>query len=213
MCTMKNYPIDDVFNLLGRENLLLQAKPQKDSSIEVDGYQVYTKSLRYALFYQKGTKCVCCGKEGTHFCLDASNSEDNLRRHFNLYADDGTLITKDHIKPKKLGGEDSIDNLQVMCETCNKAKGSSYDVPMLMYVARSVTNPEICYQFISKTDAVIFLLEKSHAFQKKYKQTNLIRKAFELEEALMNAIETKISYRNFLWSIEEGLYNGAANSK
>ena len=82
-----------------------------------------------------------------------------------------------------------------------------------MYVARSVTNPEICYQFISKTDAVIFLLEKSHAFQKKYKQTNLIRKAFKLEESLMNAIETKTSYRNFLWSIEEGLYNGAADSK
>ena len=120
---MKKYSIEEVFNLLGQDALNISEVGfrRHRESIEVDGYKVYTKSLRYATFYQKGCKCARCGIEGTYFQLDSGDQPE--RRHFNLYAADGTLITKDHIVPKKHGGKDTVDNMQTMCVICNRAKG------------------------------------------------------------------------------------------
>jgi 5-methylcytosine-specific restriction endonuclease McrA len=117
------YTVEEVFNLLGEEALSITELGLKRDreSIEVEGYKVYTKSLRYATFYQKGCKCCSCGKEGKYFQLDSGDSAD--RRHFNLYAADGTLMTKDHILPKRHGGQNTVDNLQTMCVICNRAKG------------------------------------------------------------------------------------------
>ena len=99
------YTIDEVFSMLGEENLLIEEVKGCRESIEVEGFQVYRRSMRYATFYQKGCKCVKCGKEGTYFQLDADRegASADSRRHFNLYAEDGTLMTKDHILPKKWG--------------------------------------------------------------------------------------------------------------
>lgn len=117
------YTIEEVFNMLGEEALnITELGLKRDrKSIEVEGFKVYTKSLRYATFYQKGCKCVCCGKEGRYFQLDSGDSP--VRKHFNLYAADGTLMTKDHIMPRKHGGKDTIANMQTMCVTCNSLKG------------------------------------------------------------------------------------------
>jgi 5-methylcytosine-specific restriction endonuclease McrA len=32
----------------------------------------------------------------------------------------------DHIVPRKLGGDDSMDNLQAMCKRCNLKKGGGF---------------------------------------------------------------------------------------
>lgn len=37
------------------------------------------------------------------------------------------LLTKDHIKPKALGGTNGYENLQCLCEDCNLEKGHRYD--------------------------------------------------------------------------------------
>lgn len=123
----KRYPIEEVFAMIGEEHLSKSdAKFKKlGGSITVDGFDVHRVSLRYQTFYQKGTKCVCCGKEGTHFKL-CGDPKTN-RRHFNLFADDGALLTKDHIIPKSRGGADTVENMQPMCEECNVAKGNEYD--------------------------------------------------------------------------------------
>ena len=97
------YSITDVFNMLGNDALTIEYVGCERDSIEVEGHMVYRQSLRYATFYQKGCACVKCGKVGTYFELDSGDNDS--RRHFNLYADDGTLMTKDHIVPKKRGGE------------------------------------------------------------------------------------------------------------
>lgn len=82
----KSYSLEDVFNMIGEERLLrVDDDWKKKDSIVVDGFDVYPVSLRYMLFYQKGTKCVCCGKEGTHFKL--CGDPNTNRRHFNLYAE------------------------------------------------------------------------------------------------------------------------------
>jgi 5-methylcytosine-specific restriction endonuclease McrA len=116
------YMVDEVFNLLGKDALSISKVDKERPSIEVEGFKVYTQSLRYATFYQKGCKCVTCGREGVYFQLDSGDNKRS-RRHFNLYAADDTLMTKDHILPKKHCGKNTVDNMQTMCVICNRAKG------------------------------------------------------------------------------------------
>ncbi len=80
-------------------------------------------SNRYFTFLES-LSCVVCGLEGTAMSLERSNGSDG-QPHFNLYAVDGdvrTLMTKDHIRPKSRGGEDSAGNFQTMCAVCNGLK-------------------------------------------------------------------------------------------
>lgn len=73
------------------------------------------------LIKRDGTKCKC-GKEGTYFeCKQGKYKGDGV--HLDFYAEDGTLMTIDHIKPKSLGGKNHISNFQMLCEPCNVAKG------------------------------------------------------------------------------------------
>lgn len=117
----KKYDIQEVFNLLGEDVLNATEPVIKSDSIKVDGYLIYKDSWRYRTFYQKGLKCDCCGREGSYFKLKA-DSKSSERAHFNLFAEDGTLMTKDHIIPKSKGGPDCIENFQTMCEECNEKK-------------------------------------------------------------------------------------------
>lgn len=93
-------------------------------SIVVEGHDVYTTSLRYKTFIEKGYKCVCCGRTGAYYALEKSHGSNLKRAHFNLYSDDDVLMTKDHIWPKSMGGMDCIENMQTMCTICNGNKGS-----------------------------------------------------------------------------------------
>lgn len=125
----KEYSIPEVFEALGEENLScedMKWKPKED--IRFDGYLVHPKSLRYMTFYQKGTCCCKCGREGAYFTLDKENpGYEGERRHFNLYAEDGTLMTKDHIFPRGKGGCDTVENMQTMCAICNDKKGAGFE--------------------------------------------------------------------------------------
>ena len=93
---------------------------------EYKGHKVNMRSKRYILFAKKGLKCSKCGIEGVYFSLERGKSDKNGKFHFNLYAldekDKKVLMTKDHIKPKSKGGNDTLDNLQPMCIKCNSEK-------------------------------------------------------------------------------------------
>lgn len=120
----EKYTIEEVFNLLGEENLKRKdARKKKKTNIVVDNFLVYPISLRYITFFNKGVKCVCCGREGSYFKLEKGDRKSPNRRHFNLYTEDGILMTKDHIFPKSKGGKDILDNMQPLCEKCNHIKG------------------------------------------------------------------------------------------
>ena len=79
-------------------------------------------SVRLKTILNKGTKCVACGVEGTHFTID--RERNGTLFHLNLRTADGTLMTKDHIIPKSKGGKKSLYNMQPMCATCNTKKGN-----------------------------------------------------------------------------------------
>lgn len=99
-----------------------------------DGDPIKLGSDRYKVFKFKGICCVKCGLEGKFFAKEMpSTKKPQLIQswHMNLYAinEEGkeVLMTKDHIKPKVLGGADHFDNYQPMCQVCNSEKGSDYE--------------------------------------------------------------------------------------
>jgi 5-methylcytosine-specific restriction endonuclease McrA len=204
----KHYSIETVFNMLGEEALSIKTQPtHTKESIEVGGFKIYKKSLRYATFYQKGCKCCVCGKEGTYFQLDADRDGGNIegRRHFNLYAEDGTLMTKDHILPKRWGGKDDIDNMQTMCKDCNEAKGSQYDVPVLGIKAVNKDNPEKVVTFMSINAAAYWLCDRAKVLStaKDKRPGKTVQKTLEIALGLADAIDSKIPYYNYFWTKEE----------
>lgn len=213
------YEINEVFEMLGKEYLDVKTvRHGRRESIEIDGFKVKRSSLRYSLFYQKGTKCVCCGREGTHFRLDVGEGADPVntnRRHFNLYAEDGTLITKDHIVPKSFGGEDNVDNLQVMCKTCNELKSNTpeQDVTTTLLVCTEIQSGKKTYYKSIESAAWAIAANIKGIFQHKTKQDkrdrqNCVRKAISDTIALMNAIETGCVFINRTWKWETKTFTG-----
>lgn len=205
------FPVDVVFTILGDEALNIQSVNKKNrTSIKVNGFDVYQQSLRYATFYQKGTKCACCGKEGTYFKLEEDKDGLNAktRRHFNLYADDGTLMTKDHIRPKRLGGLDVVDNMQTMCVECNKAKGSIYNEPIPSIVGTDVNNPENIVKFISVEDAIHFICERKRVFNSGAKPGKMCRRAIQETLEFMQVLGKNIPHCNYIWTTENTVWEG-----
>lgn len=96
------------------------------------GFLVDMTSLRYRTFKKSGTKCVCCGLEGTYFILEQPKTQVNKNKaHFNLYGvKDGReiMLTKDHKHPLSKGGKNRLRNLQTMCSTCNGTKGNKVGI-------------------------------------------------------------------------------------
>lgn len=84
--------------------------------------EAFADHRRLQTFYHKGCTCVSCGLEGTRLIL-GRNVKDGSK-HWDVYSDDLTPLTVDHIKPKSLGGPDTLDNYQPMCSPCNTRKGN-----------------------------------------------------------------------------------------
>ena len=208
------YTVQEIFNLIGEDNMsfdVLEKHSKKSKQIELEGFPVYAKSLRYATFFQKGCKCVKCGKEGTYFQLDASKEGNKNRRHLNLYCEDGTLMTKDHIKPKSKGGLDCVSNMQPMCEICNKEKGNAYSgewtaeqkAPREYVVCTNQQNGK--EELFDSIDTAIYsLLQRQHngidikKLGSKVAIKMIIRSTLKAAETLANN-QTYMGYR---WSTE-----------
>lgn len=82
----------------------------------------FAEHHRLQTFYHKGCTCVKCGLEGTRLIL-GRNVKDGSK-HWDIYSDDLTPLTVDHILPKSFGGPDTLENYQPMCSPCNSRKGN-----------------------------------------------------------------------------------------
>lgn len=105
---------------------VLFEKDKRCARVTIDGDKIKGNSQRLQTFFTKGTKCVCCGIEGSFFAKE--KHQNDISYHLNLYGYDENgqevLMTKDHIIPRSKGGKDNIDNYQTMCTRCNFIKGN-----------------------------------------------------------------------------------------
>jgi 5-methylcytosine-specific restriction endonuclease McrA len=72
--------------------------------------------------FERTQICACCHLKGLYFWLEKSGS---FPFHFNLYGlEDGreVMMTLDHILARSQGGTKKDDNVQLLCEYCNRAK-------------------------------------------------------------------------------------------
>lgn len=98
---------------------------KKDFQCGTETYSVKMNSQRLFLF-RESCKCAACGIQGNKFILEYHVADKTP--HFNLYAEENgqlVLFTRDHIKPKSIGGADQHSNYQTMCSICNNLKGHS----------------------------------------------------------------------------------------
>jgi 5-methylcytosine-specific restriction endonuclease McrA len=115
------YSPDDIFPHVTDEEI------KKEFIVGDKPYQVKMNSNRYHVF-KKNRFCVSCGIEGIYMFLDMNPGDSSP--HFNLYAEEHgrlVLMTKDHIVAKSKGGNESLDNFQTCCSTCNNLK-ANYDL-------------------------------------------------------------------------------------
>ena len=132
---------------------------------------------------------------------------------FNLYAEDGTLMTKDHILPRKWGGKDDIDNMQTMCKDCNEAKGSQYEAEIDGIVAYDIQNSENILKFNNFEDAILEMYNRTIRTNQQIKRGMVVRKAVAFTLKLQEAIETGEPWLNYIWKREKFKVEGKPYSK
>lgn len=109
----------------------------KNLSVSVNGKTLNVTGLNTVRFENlvTHTHCVTCDRSLSYLRLEDNGSEP----HINGYSHDHVMMTRDHIVPRSAGGPDVMDNIQMMCSHCNKAKGS---LPMEEFIKRKFKNPD-----------------------------------------------------------------------
>lgn len=67
-------------------------------------------------------KCWCCGAEADRFIVRHHKNDQKKPPVLELFASTKhslVMMTRDHIIPVSLGGNDSVENLRPACEPCN----------------------------------------------------------------------------------------------
>ena len=92
------------------ENAILKSLPKEALSQEelkkINRRRKISDTTRYAVLERAGFKCQCCGSKPLKI--------------------NDVVLHIDHIIPHSLGGSDSIDNLQVLCDKCNLSKQNRF---------------------------------------------------------------------------------------
>ncbi len=83
--------------------------------------------------FKKSTTCANCKLKAEFFALERTLPNDKCHSpdayHFSLYGlrkGEEVIFTIDHVKPRSKGGENCLENLDLLCFPCNQLKGSTY---------------------------------------------------------------------------------------
>ena len=124
--------LEDGFRILAQEN--------KESRL-VHGKKV-SRPSGYALFEElhrlgQPMKCWKCGVEASCFVSNRGPNDHVRSPVLDLFAIKNgvhTLMTRDHIIPKSLGGDNSNANLRVGCGPCNHGRGNDMDAEDIAFM-------------------------------------------------------------------------------
>jgi hypothetical protein len=101
---------------------ILKLIKDNDEKFDLDGYKI-NPSIRLKTFSEYGVICKHCGIEGKIFKLQKIKKDNCKTLHLNLYSDNGTMLTSDHINPISKSKDNSLQNRQPLCSICNENKG------------------------------------------------------------------------------------------
>lgn len=97
-------------------------RPKKKTSFLTEVYHLtkvedfsHIKALGF--FAKKGLRCVKCGCEAKYIGKTKHN-------RWGLYTEKFVMLNRDHIIPVSKGGNNKMENLQTMCQSCNIMKGN-----------------------------------------------------------------------------------------
>ena len=123
-CVYAQYTTQEVFSLL---NDISRRQELPLTNGQIIGVYFTKGFLRSFQCFRKSLVCVACKRVGSIFLLEEIDGSICLR----LYTENYSLMTKDHIIPKSLGGEHHAGNLQTMCVSCNRRKGNNpkWEIP------------------------------------------------------------------------------------
>lgn len=110
ICKINKYKSESETVIEFIENAILKSLPKEVLSCEeiktINRRRNINDNTRYAVLERAGFKCQCCGMK------PLKNND--------------VILHIDHIIPYSLGGSDSIDNLQVLCDKCNISKRNKF---------------------------------------------------------------------------------------
>lgn len=119
----KKYEIKEIFEYLENNNTLPDNLIYGDNDLKDSIRRV---QIIKNLLNRDGELCINCKSEPKYFAL----GKDKINRwHLDLYGgdmiDDDHMFTIDHIHPRSKGGENKLDNYQLLCKICNEDKSDS----------------------------------------------------------------------------------------
>lgn len=79
------------------------------------------------LFVHRNLTCACCGIQASFAAVETCPASKGYKSlNFYGYDHEGkeVLLTWDHIKPRSLGGKNTLGNAQTLCTVCNGIKGN-----------------------------------------------------------------------------------------
>jgi len=194
----KSYDIDYIIKLINKE----------ESHHIIDGTRVKTEGLRLKSFASKELKCVSCGRKADRFEIAANFTQDNW--HLTLWSDN-VQMTKDHIIPKSKGGANTLDNIQIMCTSCNNRKGnvlSKDDLKKGKFKPDSCNTPINKKNFLHLTDETKetqALVELKQRFPDIRQSTDRVRKFSRINNT--NAFFIDQHHPLFLEALDLGILN------
>jgi hypothetical protein len=97
----------------------------------INHLRISIDSRRIQTFLYSGMDCVQCGLKGSYFVLERHGQGHQGgcgKWHLSLYGlnsnNEEVLMTRDHIRPRSMGGKNSLRNSQTMCAICNRKKAN-----------------------------------------------------------------------------------------
>lgn len=105
----------------GARLMILQGGTTFVTELDLEEAFDYTEHRRLGVFARKGTTCFCCGEEGTRFIVSVDNAGGV---HYDVFSEQYSLMTADHVIPLAAGGADTFENKVPMCSDCNYSKAS-----------------------------------------------------------------------------------------